>query len=62
MYRVVAVKTYSLFRGQITPKRLEEEINKATQDGWTLDRTIVLEARWLFFFKREVVFLILKKS
>lgn len=65
-YKVVYVAeggigTIFLGASGIPIKRLEETLNKAAEDGWTLLFQVVEQKRYMLFWKREAVILTLAR-
>ena len=65
-YKVVYVAeggigTIFLGASGIPIKRLEETLNDAAEDGWTLLFQVVEQKRYMMFWKREAVILTLAR-
>jgi len=60
-YEVVTQDT-SLFSGNLSTKKLKDQLNTAAEKGWIFDKVISDTRRSLFLFKRETKFLVFYKE
>jgi hypothetical protein len=56
-YEVVTLDT-GLFSGNLSTKKLKEQLNNASEKGWIFDKVISDTRRSMLFFKRETKFLV----
>ena len=62
-YKVLTIET-SLFKGNVSPMKLERMINDISmkKEGWQLAWLFVDEKRKFFFFSKKTIFLIFMRE